>query len=158
MATADAQDLGFLYERINPKKPFKLALVTARWNWEVTGKLLEGAEKYLASCGLQNIVQHQVPGSYELTFAAAKLASQEGIDAVICLGCVVKGETPHFDFICEAVAHGIANVSIKYTKPVAFGVLTTYTMEQALERAGGKLGNKGAEAAATVLALLNEFN
>jgi len=157
MATASASDLNFLYEKIIPAKPYKIALVAARWNWEITGILLEGAKQFLAFCEVNDVVVHFVPGSYELTYAAQKLAQQKDIDAVICLGCVIKGETPHFDFICQSVAQGISNVSIKYDKPVSFGVLTTNSLEQAQERAGGKLGNKGSEAAATALALLNEF-
>ncbi len=157
MATAQATDLDFLYDKIVPKKPYKIAIVTAKWNWEVTGKLMEGAEKYLESCGDIEIVKQFVPGAYELTIGTQKLAQQASIHAVIALGCVIKGDTPHFDFICQAVAQGITSVGLKYDKPVAFGVLTTNTLEQALERAGGNLGNKGAEAAASALFVLNEF-
>ena len=101
----------------------------------------------------ESIVEWDVPGTYELIYAANKLAF-DGCDAIICLGCVIQGETRHFDFICDAVANGIANVSIKHNKPVAFGVLTTDNQQQALERSGGKHGHKGEEAAATVLRLL----
>lgn len=157
MATAQATGLDFLYEKIEPKKPFKIAILTSKWNWEITGKLLEGAEDYLKSCGDIEIVKHFVPGAYELTIGAQKLAQQPNIDAVVTLGCVVKGDTPHFDYICQAVTMGISNVSLKYDKPVIFGVLTTNDMQQAIDRAGGIHGNKGAEAAATVLHVLNEF-
>lgn len=157
MATSAASDMSFLYDKIVPLKTYKIALVAARWNWEITGILLDGAKQFLDLCEIKDILIHYVPGSYELTYAAQKLAQQKDIDAVVCLGCVIKGETPHFDFICNAVAHGISNVSIKYDKPVSFGVLTTNTLEQAQERAGGKLGNKGSEAAATAISLLNEF-
>jgi len=157
MATVEASNLDFLYKSIVPVKPFKIAILTAKWNWEITGKLMEGAEEYLNSCGDIEIVKHFVPGAYELTIGAQKLAQQASIDAVVTLGCVIKGDTPHFDYICQAVAQGITQVSIKYNKPIAFGVLTTHTLLQAEERAGGKYGNKGMEAAASVLQVLNEF-
>lgn len=159
MATASAIDLGFLYEQILPKRDYKIAIVTAKWNWEVTGSLLAGAEQYLETCGIKadRVIQHVVPGTYELTLGAQKMAKKPEIDAVIVLGCVVKGETPHFDYICQAVALGVMEVGLKFDKPVVFGVLTTNDMQQALERAGGKLGNKGTEAAASALHMLNEF-
>jgi len=93
-----------------------------------------------------------VPGSFELTSAAdILLKKHEDLDAVICLGCVIQGDTKHFDFICDAVANGITQVSVKYSKPVIFGVLTTNDQQQAIDRAGGKLGNKGDEAAITAI-------
>jgi 6,7-dimethyl-8-ribityllumazine synthase len=92
-----------------------------------------------------------VPGSFELTSGADLLLKNINLDAVICLGCVIQGETRHFDFICDAVAHGISNVAVKYSKPVVFGVLTTDNLQQAIDRAGGKHGNKGDEAAVTAI-------
>lgn len=156
MATPTEDLLTFLYDVIQPKKDFKIAVLTAKWNWDITGKLEEGAKEYLVKCGLEPTL-HYVPGAYELTLGAQKLAQQSKIDAVVCLGCVIKGETPHFDYICEAVSQGLSMVGLKYDKPVIFGVLTTNTDEQARERAGGKLGNKGSEAAASALFMLNEF-
>ncbi|MFB1004607.1 MAG: 6,7-dimethyl-8-ribityllumazine synthase, partial [Bacteroidia bacterium] len=100
-----------------------------------------------------NIESWDVPGSYELIYGANKLAT-EGFDAVICLGVVIQGETRHFDFICNAVANGISNTILKHNIPVAFGLLTTDTQQQAIERAGGTHGHKGEEAAWTVLKLL----
>jgi 6,7-dimethyl-8-ribityllumazine synthase len=102
----------------------------------------------------ENIFSAKVPGSFELSLGAQKMAQQANIDAVICLGCVIQGETRHFDFICQAVADGITNVSLKYDKPVIFGVLTPNTQEQAMDRAGGKHGNKGDEAAITAIKML----
>ncbi|HAR20123.1 MAG TPA: 6,7-dimethyl-8-ribityllumazine synthase [Cytophagales bacterium] len=157
MATVEASNLDFLYKSIVPVKPFKIAILTAKWNWEITGKLMEGAEEYLNSCGDIEIVKHFVPGAYELTIGAQKLAQQASIDAVVTLGCVIKGDTFHFDYICQAVAQGISNVGLKYDKPIIFGVLTTNTIQQAIDRAGGVHGNKGAEAAATAVQVLNEF-
>ncbi|MBR9860436.1 6,7-dimethyl-8-ribityllumazine synthase [bacterium] len=135
----------------------RIAVVTAKWNWEVTGKLKQGALDTLLKAGVNkdHIKSWDIPGSYELVYAANKLSYQP-FDAIICLGCVIQGETRHFDFICSAVAQGLHQVSIKHDKPVAFGVLTTDNQEQALERAGGKHGNKGEEAAITILQLLQK--
>jgi len=132
------------------------AIIVSEWNTEVTESLYNGAYQTLLSHGAakENIVRVDVPGSYELTLGAQKLAQRTDVDAVICIGCVVQGETKHFDFICDAVAHGITNVSIKYDKPVIFGVLTPNTQQQALDRAGGKHGNKGDEAAITAIKML----
>jgi len=97
-----------------------------------------------------------VPGTFELSLGSQWLAQKNDIDAVIAIGCVIMGDTPHFDYICQAVAYGIMKVNLKFNKPVAFGVLTTLNKKQALERAGGKLGNKGEEAALTVVKMLGE--
>lgn len=132
------------------------AIVVSEWNDEVTEALYQGAFETLVSHGAkkENILRKSVPGSFELSLAAQWMAKEEIIDAVICIGCVVQGETKHFDFICDAVAHGITNVSLKYDKPVIFGVLTPHTQKQALDRAGGKHGNKGDEAAITAIKML----
>jgi 6,7-dimethyl-8-ribityllumazine synthase len=134
----------------------KFAIVVSEWNEEVTEALYQGAYETLISHGAkkENILRKSVPGSFELSLAAQWMAKEEIIDAVICIGCVVQGETKHFDFICDAVAHGITNVSLKYDKPVIFGVLTPNTQKQALDRAGGKHGNKGDEAAITAIKML----
>lgn len=131
-----------------------MAIVVAEWNAKITGALYEGALQTLLRHGVkeENIITMSVPGSFELTVAAEILLnSKSNLDAVICLGCVIQGDTKHFDFICDAVANGITNVGIKHSKPVIFGVLTTNNEEQALDRAGGKHGNKGDEAAITAL-------
>ena len=134
----------------------RFAIIVSEWHTEVTGALYTGAYDTLVKYGTQesNIISVQVPGSFELSLGAQKLAQREDIDAVICLGCVIQGETRHFDFICQAVADGITNVSLKYNKPVIFGVLTPNTQEQAMDRAGGKHGNKGDEAAITAIKML----
>jgi len=95
-----------------------------------------------------------VPGTFELSLAGLWMAEEKHVDAVICLGCVIQGETPHFDYICQAVAYGVTEASLKSRKPVIFGVLTTLNKQQALDRAGGKYGNKGEEAALTALKML----
>lgn len=134
----------------------RIGIVVSEWNKEITGALLEGAVKTLLENGVteNDILISYVPGSFELTTGSQFLCEDKTIDAVIALGCVIQGETRHFDFICNAVANGITNVAIKYNKPVIFGVLTTNTQQQALERAGGKHGNKGDEAAMTALKMI----
>lgn len=134
----------------------KFAVVVSEWNEEVTESLYSGVYSTLLEHGAEkgNIIRKSVPGTFELSLGAQWMAQHEDIDAVICLGCVVQGETRHFDFICEAVAQGITNVSLKYNKPVIFGVLTPNTQKQALDRAGGKYGNKGDEAAITAIKML----
>lgn len=134
----------------------KFAIVVAEWNAEVTEALFNGAYQSLLKEGAraENIIRKNVPGSFELTLGAQWLAQNNTIDAVICLGCVIQGETRHFDFICNAVAHGLTDVGMKYNKPVIFGVLTPNNQEQALDRAGGKHGNKGDEAAITAIKML----
>ncbi|MEQ9402372.1 MAG: 6,7-dimethyl-8-ribityllumazine synthase [Cyclobacteriaceae bacterium] len=133
----------------------KIGIVVSEWNEQVTESLYSGAVQTLVNAGVKrsNIERMNVPGSFELSLGGQWMAEKEA-DAVICLGCVIQGETKHFDFICDAVANGITNVSLKFNKPVIFGVLTTNTLKQALDRAGGKHGNKGDEAAATALGML----
>lgn len=135
---------------------YKFGIVVAEWNTEVTGALLDGAVEVLKAKGVTDahLSIVTVPGTFELALGAQKLAEQP-FDAVITLGCVIQGETRHFDFICDAAANGIMNVGLKYNKPVIFGVLTTDNQEQALARAGGKHGNKGVEAAVTAIKMLN---
>ena len=133
---------------------YKVAIIVAGWNAKITGALYQGAYDTLIKHGVKEdqIISMPVPGTFELSGAADILLNKNlNLDAVICLGCVIQGETKHFDFICDAVANGITNVSIKYSKPVIFGVLTTNNEQQAIDRAGGKHGNKGDEAAITAL-------
>lgn len=134
----------------------KIGIVVSDWNDQITEALYSGAFQTLVKAGVSrdNIERMNVPGSFELSLGGQWMAERDNIDAVICLGCVIQGDTKHFDFICDAVAHGITNVGLKYNKPVIFGVLTTNDMKQALDRAGGKHGNKGDEAAATALGML----
>jgi 6,7-dimethyl-8-ribityllumazine synthase len=134
----------------------KFGIIVSEWNEEVTESLYNGALETLLKYGAdrKNIFRKNVPGSFELPLAAQWMAQVEEIDAVVCLGCVIQGETRHFDFICQAVAQGIIEVGLKYNKPVIFGVLTPSTQQQALDRAGGKHGNKGDEAAITAIKML----
>ncbi|WP_154853898.1 6,7-dimethyl-8-ribityllumazine synthase [Cyclobacterium xiamenense] len=134
----------------------KFALLVSEWNDEITESLYSGALETLLRHGArrEHIVRKNVPGSFELPLGAQWMAKQEDIDAVICLGCVIQGETRHFEFICNAVAQGITQVGLTFDKPVIFGVLTPDTQQQALDRAGGKHGNKGDEAAITAIKML----
>ncbi|MCX6325182.1 MAG: 6,7-dimethyl-8-ribityllumazine synthase [Bacteroidia bacterium] len=131
----------------------RFGIVVSDWNKEVTWSLLEGAVNTLKKHGAtdKNIVVKHVPGSFELTLGAQFLAEYDDLDAVICLGCVIQGETPHFTYICQGVTQGITQLNMEYNIPFIFGVLTTDSYQQALDRAGGKLGNKGEEAAITAI-------
>jgi 6,7-dimethyl-8-ribityllumazine synthase len=147
---------GSVKSKVNLAKT-KVALIVAEWNEEITGAMYDSAVASLIKSGIkkENIIRKNVPGSFELTLGALWMAEEKSIGAVICLGCVIQGETPHFDYICQAVANGITEVGIKTKKPVVFGVLTTLNKQQALDRAGGKYGNKGEEAAITAIQMLN---
>jgi len=134
----------------------KIGIVVSEWNDRITDSLLKGAEECLLEHGVhqENILVKHVPGSFELPMGAQWMLKEAFVDAVICIGCVIQGETRHFDFISQAVADGIMNVGLKFSKPVIFSVLTCNTMEQAEDRAGGKHGNKGVEGAVTALKML----
>ncbi|MCC6252091.1 MAG: 6,7-dimethyl-8-ribityllumazine synthase [Bacteroidia bacterium] len=141
-----------LFSVIPPTPGKKYAIVVSEWNHEITSALRDGAYSTLISYVPENDIEvFYVPGSFELTFGAQQVLESNKFDAVICLGCVIQGETRHFDFICQAVSQGITQLTIQYKKPVIFGVLTTDNVAQAKDRAGGKHGNKGVEAAATAL-------
>ena len=137
-----------------------ISIVVADWNRDITDPLYMGAREALLRAGVKarNIRVCRVPGSFELPLAALWEAEKKKVAAVICLGCVIQGDTPHFDYVCQGVTQGIMDVMMRTHKPVAFGVLTTLTREQAFERAGGKFGNKGEEAAATVIQMLEVYN
>lgn len=134
----------------------KIGIVVSKWNDSITNALLEGALSTLLATNVnrEDIIINEVPGTFELPFGAQRMLKAIKLDAVICLGCVIQGETRHFDFICDATANGIMRVSLDNELPVIFGVLTTDTMQQAVDRSGGLHGNKGIEAAATALHLL----
>jgi len=135
----------------------RFALIVSRFNSFVTERLLAGALDALQRTGAEEsgIEIVRVPGSWEMPAAAAALARQKRFDAIICLGAVIRGETPHFDYIAAEAAKGLAQVSMETGVPVAFGVLTTNTLEQAIDRAGAKGGNKGFEAAMTAVEMAN---
>ncbi|NPA68986.1 MAG: 6,7-dimethyl-8-ribityllumazine synthase [Chlorobi bacterium] len=134
----------------------KFAVIVSEWNDEITEALYNGAEATLIKHGAekQDIFKEYVPGTFELTYAAKITAESKRFDAIIVLGCVIQGETRHFDFICQGVTQGITDINRTSDTPVIFGVLTTDNKQQALDRAGGKLGNKGDEAAVTAIKMV----
>lgn len=138
----------------------KFGIIWAEWNHSITSALMKGAKDTLLKYGAksENIVTKTVPGAFELTLGAQYMAELGHVDAIICIGCVIQGDTKHFDFICDAVAKGITNLNLKYNKPFIFGVLTVNTQEQAEDRTGGKHGNKGDEAAVTAIKMLGLKN
>jgi 6,7-dimethyl-8-ribityllumazine synthase len=131
----------------------RFGIVVSDWNREVTWALLKGTVSTLKKHGAadKNIIVKHVPGSFELTLGAQFLAEYDDLDAVICLGCVIQGETPHFTYICQGVTQGVTQLNMEYNIPFVFGVLTTNSQQQAIDRAGGKHGNKGDEAAVTAI-------
>lgn len=136
---------------------YHFTIVVSEWNTAITHSLATGAIDALLKHGAkeENIRLHHVPGSFELPSAAEMVLHHTFTDAVICIGCVIQGETRHFEFINQAVAKGIMDVSLTYVKPVIFGVLTPDNQQQALDRAGGKHGNKGVEAAITAIKMVH---
>ncbi len=134
----------------------RFGIVVSEWNSDVTFALRDGALSALKKYGAEeaDIQIEYVPGTFELTLGSQIVAENCEVDAVICLGCVIQGETRHFDFICQGVTKGITDLNIQYNMPFIFGVLTTDTLEQAKDRAGGKLGNKGEEAAVTAIKMV----
>ena len=135
----------------------RIAVVAARWNSHITDPLTAGAVETLTAAGLdseEDIDVYRVPGAVELTFATSKLIENGDYDAVIVLGCVIKGDTPHFDYVCSSVTQGVTHLNAECDIPVIFGVITALDEQQALDRAGGRLGNKGAEAAETALQMV----
>jgi 6,7-dimethyl-8-ribityllumazine synthase len=159
MSDPKGHDLsGIAYTAGNPHGSDRVVIVVSKWNPPITETLYQGALEVLKAVGLrpENILRYDVPGSYELPSGAAiALGKHYNLDGVICLGCVIQGETRHFEFIAQAVAHGIMRVSLDYKKPVIFGVLTPDSQAQAEDRAGGKYGNKGAEAAVALLEMID---
>ena len=156
MATAEQNLSNHPVVSFNGVSRSRVGIVWSSWNKEITQNLKEGALQFLLKCGVaeSNIHIHQVPGSFELPLGAQWQIEKLDLDGVICLGSVIKGETDHFHYVCSAVSQGIKEVALKTNKPVIFGVLTDNTKQQALDRSGGKLGNKGIEAAATLLEML----
>ena len=140
-------------------KGMKFGIVASRFNDFISGRLIEGAIDTLIRAGAdeKDIVIYKVPGAFELPLTAKKLAKSNRFDAIICLGAVIRGATPHFEYISAEVSKGIASVGLETEIPVVFGVLTTDTIEQAIERAGTKSGNKGADAAMSAIEMVDLF-
>ncbi|MGI9547481.1 MAG: 6,7-dimethyl-8-ribityllumazine synthase [Flavobacteriaceae bacterium] len=149
MATAGKNLSHFNRDDIPDAQKLKIGLVVSGWNAEITEALYEGAYETLLECGAQkeNLIRLNVPGSFELIFGCKKLISDKSPDAVIAIGSVIRGETKHFDFVCDAAAQGIKDLNLLTGIPVIFCVLTDDNWQQAKDRSGGKHGNKGTEAA-----------
>ena len=152
MATINNNLSDFNKDSLPDSSDMKIGIVVSQWNNKVTDGLFNGAFTTLIESGVSenNIEKIEVPGSFELIFGA-KILSRMDIDAIICLGSVIQGETKHFDYVCQAVSNGIKDLNITLNIPVIFGVLTDNTIEQAANRSGGKHGNKGIEAAVTAI-------
>ncbi|SHJ35794.1 6,7-dimethyl-8-ribityllumazine synthase [Flavobacterium haoranii] len=137
-------------------KDFRFGIVVSEWNETITEGLFNGAKAALLDCGTleENIVRWNVPGSFELTFGANRMIQTQNVDCVIVIGSVIKGETMHFEFVCEGVTQGIKDLNIKYDIPTIFCVLTDNNMQQSIDRSGGKHGNKGTEAAIAAIKMV----
>ena len=137
----------------------RVAIIASRFNHIITDRLVEGAkDAYIRHGGdLENLDLILVPGAFELPFALDKVLSSKKYDGICCLGAIIRGSTPHFDYVAAEATKGIANTTLKYQKPVTFGVLTTDTIEQAIERAGSKAGNKGFEAMTGLIELIDLY-
>ncbi|GMN09353.1 6,7-dimethyl-8-ribityllumazine synthase [Croceitalea sp. MTPC9] len=136
-------------EEIPNAKNFRFGIVVSAWNDNITEQLYKGAFAALLDCGAleKNVIRWNVPGSFELVFGSKKLLQTQNVDAVIAIGSVIRGETSHFDYVCGATAQGIKDLNVKFDVPVIFCVLTDDTLQQSIDRSGGKHGNKGVEAA-----------
>ena len=143
-------------DEIKSAKGFRFGIVTAQWNNDITFSLRDGCIQSLKDNGCEesDIISIEVPGAFELTLGAKYILEHKEIDAVICLGCIIKGATKHDEYIAIAVGNGITQLNLDYQKPVIFGVLTPNNHKQALERAGGKHGNKGIEAGVTAIQMV----
>ena len=154
-----SQDSNNINVKITNPEKLKITLVVSEWHSEITNKLYNGAKNLLIKNGLleENIKRLDVPGSFELIYGS-RMAQNNDQHAVIAIGCIIKGETPHFDFICSAVSTGIKDLNILYKTPVIFCVLTDNNIEQSLERSGGKYGNKGEDSALAALKLISTLD
>ena len=157
MATAFHNLSDYDPQSVPDASAMRFGIVVSEWNAHITGALLEGAVNTLKKHGAkeENILVQTVPGSFELTFGSAQLIKSGKVDVVIALGCVVRGDTPHFDYVCAGATQGIAHLNATTDTPVIYGLITTNNMQQAEDRAGGVLGNKGDECAITAIKMLD---
>lgn len=157
MATAFHNLSDYDFNSVPDASDMRFGIVVSEWNSNITGALLEGAVTTLMKHGAKedHILVQTVPGSFELTFGSAQMIKSGKVDAVIAIGCVVRGDTPHFDYVCEGTTQGIAHLNATSDVPVIYGLITTNNMEQAEDRAGGKLGNKGDEGAITAIKMVD---
>lgn len=157
MATAYHNLSDYDFNSVPDASQMRFGIVVSEWNHNITGALLKGAVSTLKKHGAkdENILVYPVPGSFELTFGSAQLIKSGKVDAVIALGCVVRGDTPHFDYVCAGATQGITELNATTDTPVIYGLITTNNMQQAEDRAGGKLGNKGDECAITAIKMID---
>ena len=157
MATENKNLSQYDKNTIPSAKPFRFGIVTSEWNEQVTFGLKKGAIDTLKDCGAEekNIICWEVPGSFELIYGSKKMINTQNVDVVIAIGCVIQGETRHFDFVCQGVTQGIAQLNATGNTPVIFCVLTDNNLQQSLDRSGGKHGNKGVEAAIAAIKMIN---
>lgn len=155
MATKDLS--AYDHQSVPQAKGMRFGIVVAEWNWEVTGAMAQGAFDTLIRHGAteDSIDIKRVPGSFELPLGGQFMAGKGIYDAIILIGCVIQGETRHFDFICQGVTQGTVELNLKYNLPVIYGVLTTENLQQAIDRSGGIHGNKGDEAAITAIKMVS---
>ena len=155
MATRNHNLSDYDKNRVPDATGMKMGIVVAEWNEEITAALLEGAKQTLMRNGVfpEDIKVMTVPGSFELVYGATQMV-KTGVDAVIAIGCVIRGDTPHDRYICQGVTYGLARLNAVQDVPVVYGLITTLDMEQARERAGGKMGNKGDECAVTAIRMV----
>ncbi|MCL9807786.1 6,7-dimethyl-8-ribityllumazine synthase [Flavobacterium luminosum] len=149
MATENKNLSNYDKNTIPNAKDFRFGIVVSEWNDTITEDLYRGAEAALLDCGAtpENIIRWNVPGSFELVYGAKKMIESQAVDCVITIGCVIKGETMHFEFVCEGVTQGVKDLNVQTDVPVIFCLLTDNNMQQSIDRSGGKHGNKGTEAA-----------
>lgn len=157
MATENKNLSNYDKNTIPNAKNFRFGIVVSEWNDEITNGLFDGAKAALLDCGAlpENIVRWNVPGSFELIYGSKKMIETQNVDCVIAIGCVIKGETMHFEFVCEGVTQGIKDLNINYDVPTIFCLLTDNSMQQSLDRSGGKHGNKGTEAAIAAIKMVD---
>ena len=157
MATAYHNLSDYDFNSVPDASNMKFGIVVSEWNTNITSALLKGALDTLQKHGVkeENIIVKFVPGSFELTFGANQIIENCDVDAVIVLGCVIKGDTPHFDYVCMGVTQGVTQLNAIGDVPVIYGLITTNNMQQAEDRAGGKLGNKGDECAITAIKMID---
>lgn len=156
MSTVDKNLSSFDETNLPDASSMRIGIVVSEWNNDITDNLCSGAAELIRKAGIreENLIIKQVPGTFELPSAAAMLLDSRKVDGVICLGSVIRGETSHFDYVCQAAAAGVKDVAIKYVKPVIFGVLTDDNRQQAIDRSGGQHGNKGIEAAVSCIKMI----
>jgi 6,7-dimethyl-8-ribityllumazine synthase len=157
MATANHNLSHYDKNTIPNAKDFRFGIVVSEWNDEITNGLFNGAKAALVDCGAlpENIIRWDVPGSFELIYGSKRMIETQKVDCVIAIGCVIKGETMHFEFVCDGVTQGVKDLNLKYDVPTIFCLLTDNSMQQSIDRSGGKHGNKGTEAAIAAIKMID---